>query len=122
MKKILLILSFLIIANIAEARDCTSGDIKGDAFIYSDGKKVKVIQGTDIPNPANKIIMIFNKGGWKIKWPEGKTKLTSENKFITLDKKQKKEMKKKPMGHYLISYSCFNYYHPEIVKYIDSRL
>ena len=41
MKKILLILSFLIIANIAEARDCTSGDIKGDAFIYSDGKKVK---------------------------------------------------------------------------------
>ena len=47
---------------------------------------------------------------------------TSENKFITLDKKQKKEMKKKPMGHYLVSYSCFNYYHPEIVKYIDSRL
>ena len=43
-------------------------------------------------------------------------------KFITIDKKKKKEMKKKPMGHYLISYSCFNYYHPEIVKYIDSRL
>ena len=60
MKKILLILSFLIIANIAEARDCTSGDIKGDAFIYSDGKKVKVIRGTDIPNPANKIIMPFS--------------------------------------------------------------
>ncbi len=31
------------------------------------------------------------KGGWEIKWPEGKTKLTSENKFITLDKKQKKK-------------------------------
>ena len=74
MKKILLILCFLIIANIAEARDCTSGNIKGDAFIYSDGKKVKVIQGTDIPNPANKIIMIFNKGGWKVesKWGECK--------------------------------------------------
>ena len=74
MKKILLILSFIIIANIAEARDCTSGDIKGDAFIYSDGKKVKVIKGTDIPNPANKIIMIFNKGGWKVesKWGECK--------------------------------------------------
>ena len=74
MKKILLILSFLIIANIAEARDCTSGDIKGDAFIYSDGKKVEVIKGTDIPSPANKIIMIFNKGGWKVenKWGECK--------------------------------------------------
>ena len=39
MKKILLILSFLIIANIAEARDCTSGDIKGDAFIIVMEKK-----------------------------------------------------------------------------------
>ena len=38
------------------------------------------------------------KGGWEIKWPEGKTKLTSENKFITLDKKQKKEMKKLKMN------------------------
>ena len=55
MKKILFILSFLIITNIAEARDCKSGDIKGDAFIYSDGKKVKAILGTDIPNPENKI-------------------------------------------------------------------
>ena len=74
MKKILLILLMIMTSSLAEARDCTSGDIKGDAFIYSDGKKVKVIRGTDIPNPANKIIMIFNKGGWKVesKWGECK--------------------------------------------------
>ena len=30
------------------------------------GKKVKVIKG-DIPDPTNKIIMIHNKGGWKVK-------------------------------------------------------
>ena len=59
---------------IANARECKSGHINGDAFIYSDGKKVKVIKGTDTPDPANKIIMIFNKGGWKVesKWGECK--------------------------------------------------
>ena len=75
MKNLFLTIFILLsLSTIAEARDCTSGDIKGDAFIYSDGKKVKVIQGTDIPDPANKIIMIFNKGGWKVesKWGECK--------------------------------------------------
>ena len=67
MKKIFFITIFLLSLNtFAEARECKSGHINGDAFIYSDGKKVKVIKGTDIPNPANKIIMIFNKGGWKV--------------------------------------------------------
>ena len=67
MKNIFFTFSILLLFNsVSYARDCKSGDIKGDAFIYSDGKKVKVIYGTDIPNPANKIIMIFNKGGWVV--------------------------------------------------------
>ena len=71
MKKLILTISiFFTLISLAEARQCKSGDIKGDAFIYSDGKKVPVIKGTDIQNPENKIIMIFNKGGWKVekKW------------------------------------------------------
>ena len=35
------------------------------------------------------------KGGWEEAWPEGKEKLTSEKKFIKVDKKLYKEMKKK---------------------------
>ena len=62
MKKIFFITIFLLSLNtFAEARECKSGHINGDAFIYSDGKKVKVIKGTDIPNPANKIIIIQKK-------------------------------------------------------------
>ena len=100
-------------------------------WMKKDLENIPGIKMIDTPGHTGKNIIVNGKkcnvkekmkGGWEIKWPEGKTKLTSENKFITLDKKQKKEMKKKPMGHYLISYSCFNYYHPEIVKYINSRL
>ena len=55
MKKILFISAFIVlITTFSHARDCKSGQIKGDAFIYSDGKKVKVIKG-DIPDPVNKI-------------------------------------------------------------------
>ena len=61
MKKLIITISiFFTLISLAEARQCKSGDIKGDAFIYSDGKKVTVIKGTDIPNPENKIIMIYN--------------------------------------------------------------
>ena len=67
MKKLFLTIFILLsLSTIANARDCKTGFIKGDAFIYSDGKKVKVIKG-DIPDPANKIIMVFNKGGWVVK-------------------------------------------------------
>ena len=48
MRKLILIISILFtVISLAEARECKSGDIKGDAFIYSDGKKVTVIKGTD---------------------------------------------------------------------------
>ena len=53
MKKILLILSFLIIANIAEANEIahSSGDIKGPMHLFhkvSGEKSKSVIRGTDI--------------------------------------------------------------------------
>ena len=68
MKNLFLTIFILLnLSTIANARECKSGHINGDAFIYSDGKKVKVIKGTEIPDPANKIIMIFNKGGWIVK-------------------------------------------------------
>ena len=45
MKKLILTISiFFTLISLAEARECKSGDIKGDAFIYSDGKKVTVIK------------------------------------------------------------------------------
>ena len=47
------------------------------------------------------------KGGWEEAWPEGKEKLTSEKKFVVLDKKLQKEMKKKAAGHQLVKYSLF---------------
>ena len=67
MKKLFLTIFILLsLSTIANAKECKTGFIKGDAFIYSDGKTVKVIKG-DIPDPVNKIIMIFNKGGWVVK-------------------------------------------------------
>ena len=61
MKKILFISTLIVLlSTVSYARECKTGDIKGDAFIFSDGKKVKVVKGTDIPDPSNKIIMIFN--------------------------------------------------------------
>ena len=30
-------------------------------------------------------------------------------------------MKKKAAGHHLIFYSCFKYYHPEIIKFIEEN-
>ena len=95
MKKLILTISILFtLISLAEARECKSGDIKGDAFIYSDGKKVTVIKGTDIPNPENKIIMIFNKGGWKVekKWGECKDFLPKQLGQISGTKIKGKEL------------------------------
>ena len=64
--------------------------------------------------------MLFRS--WEEAWPEGKEKLRSEKKFVVLDKKLQKEMKKSAAGHQLVTYSCFSYYHPEIIKFIESRM
>ena len=40
-----------------------------DAFVWLDGKKLKIQKGRDIENPENKIIIIYNHGGWG--WERG---------------------------------------------------
>ena len=95
MKKLIITISiFFTLISLAEARECKSGDIKGDAFIYSDGKKVTVIKGTDIPNPENKIIMIYNTGGWKVekKWGVCKDFLPKQLGQISGTKIKSKEL------------------------------
>ena len=89
------------------------------------------IQWIDTPGHTGKNIVVNGKkcgikekmkGGWEEAWPEGKKKLRSDKKFVKVDKKLYKEMKKKVAGHQLISYSCFKYYHPEIIKFIESKI
>ena len=61
-------------------------------------------------------------GGWEEVWPEGKEKLTNASKFIAVDKKEKKEMKKKAKGHDILFRSCFNSYYPQILDFIASKV
>ena len=61
-------------------------------------------------------------GGWEEVWPEGKKKLTKSSKFIAVDKKEKKEMKKKAKGHDILFRSCFNSYYPQILDFIASKV
>ena len=45
MRKILFISTIIVLlSTVSNARECKTGDIKGDAFIYSDGKKVKIVK------------------------------------------------------------------------------
>jgi hypothetical protein len=62
------------------------------------------------------------QNGWGETWPEGREKITSVKQFVKVDEKLYKEMKKKAAGHHLIFYSCFKYYHPEIIKFIESKI
>lgn len=68
MKKIfLLTFCLLIIPKFAFAYDCSAVGgkrINSSGFVYFDGQKGKFIKGFEIEDPANKIIMIFNFGGW----------------------------------------------------------
>ena len=71
MKKIfLLTFCLLIIPKFAFAYDCSAVGgkrINSSGFVYFDGQKGKFIKGFEIEDPANKIIMIFNFGGWGAK-------------------------------------------------------
>ena len=53
---------------------------------------------------------------------EGKKKLTSAKKFIAVDKKEKKAMKKKAKGHNMLNRDCFDSYYPQILDFIASRV
>ena len=67
-KKIILLCSFLIIIPEISFAECKGKWInKSSGFVYFDGEKGKVIKGFDIENPQNKIILIFNFGGWGAK-------------------------------------------------------
>ncbi len=70
MKKLLLILFTIFITSNVYAAQCNDNWTKTTvgAFYYADGSKS--IKGYDIEDPANKIILIFNHGGWgtKKKW------------------------------------------------------
>ena len=61
-------------------------------------------------------------GGWEEVWPEGKEKLTKSSQFIAVDKKEKKEMKKKAKGHDILYRSCFNSYYPQILDFIAKKM
>ena len=73
-----------------------------------------------IDNPQNKIIVIYNHGGWD---EIHDIKLGHKSKaFTAKDPELKKAMKKKVAEHYIISRDCFKYYIPYITDYIASRL
>ena len=61
-------------------------------------------------------------GGWEEVWPEGKEKLTSTKQFKAIDKKEKKEMKKKAKGHAMLHHSCFQDYYPQILDFISAKI
>jgi len=63
MKKLLgIVVLGLLWANTSFANDHKPNNF--DAFVWSDGKKLKIQKGRDIESPENKIIIIFNHGGW----------------------------------------------------------
>ena len=61
-------------------------------------------------------------GGWEEVWPEGKEKLKCFKQFKAVDKKEKKEMKKKAKGHVMLYRSCFQDYYPQILDFIVSKV
>ena len=80
MKQFLLII-FALFTFPHLAFSCQNGmKVNKSAFVYFDGekKRAKVIKGIDIEDPANKIILIFNEGGW------GKKK--KDSSWLCLDK------------------------------------
>jgi len=63
MKKIILSIIFIFVSNLAFASDCKQRS-KNSAFVFFDGKKITLKSGMKIDDPQNKIIVIYNHGGW----------------------------------------------------------
>ena len=64
-KIILLILFSLTVSSTVLA--CEGREIKKSGFLYYKDGKGKFIEGYDIENPQDKIIMVFNRGSWHVK-------------------------------------------------------
>ena len=65
-KKILFLILFsVIIPTIVFA--CEGRKVKKSGFLYYKDGKGKFIEGYDIENPQDKIIMVFNRGAWQVK-------------------------------------------------------
>jgi len=64
MKKILLLFIFILVPSLAFADSNCRQYSKVSAFALFDGKKIKIKSGMKIDDPQNKIIVIYNHGGW----------------------------------------------------------
>ena len=65
-KKILFLILFsVIIPTIVFA--CEGRKVKKSGFLYYKDGESKFIEGYDIENPQDKIIMVFNRGAWQVK-------------------------------------------------------
>ena len=64
-KVIFLFLFFLIIPSMVLA--CEGRKVHKSGFLYYKDGKSKFIEGYDIENPQDKIIMVFNRGAWQVK-------------------------------------------------------
>ena len=53
----------MFISNLAIASECQNRS-KNSAFIFFDEKNISIKSGMTIDNPQNKIIVIYNHGGW----------------------------------------------------------
>ena len=97
------------------------GDISGATMIELPGHNTN--NGTEISVNGELCRDVQRMhGGWEEVWPEGKEKLTKASKFIAVDKKEKKEMKKKAKGHDILFRSCFNSYYPQILDFIAKKM
>ena len=88
--------------------------------IFGEGRNDVIFNESTFRNFDNKTEYntVFGKGTFDFRDLD----LETEKKFIKIDKKLYKEMRKKGAGHQLVSYSCFDYYHPEIIKFIESKI
>jgi len=74
MFKVLLFLIISLIPTLAFASDCKQRS-KNSVFVLYDGKSIKIKSGMKIEDLQNKIIVIYNHGGW------GQSKSNTEFKY-----------------------------------------
>ena len=111
MKKFLLIILFFLFANISLASDDKPGRFFEDQPDVNDDYQIHF-----------NYLLAQDSEDRELDINGKMEKITSVKQFVKVDEKLYKEMKKKAAGHHLIFYSCFKYYHPEIIKCIESKI